>query len=261
MRAEILIALVVGAIFFFASAIVTALAIKYATSSRLWDVVLIAGIAGMIGSVVTLALFVNSQNKGLPILWPALLINLGICLVIAGSVWHFSGIAVFQEKSYNQPNVAPSRIVVTKYILVPTISSDQKSDLEYRIYMTNRGAGPGYGPELTIFSKLSNVTLSDRDVDAEMAKDVAQAVAMPLSRKTQLDVKEKYWYPIPNLYLRATELEEVRRGEKYLYVWVVLTFLDDTLTDSQFWVSEYCGLMDKDPTSIRVVRQRTYLHE
>jgi hypothetical protein len=74
---DILIALAVGAIFFFASAIMTALAIKYATSSRLWDAVLIVGIAGMIGSLATLALFVNSQNKGLPLLWPAILTNLG----------------------------------------------------------------------------------------------------------------------------------------------------------------------------------------
>ena len=154
-----------------------------------------------------------------------------------------------------------SRIVVTKYILAPTHSGDQTSDLEFRIYMTNRGAGPGYGPELTIFTKLSNSILSDSDVDAEMAKDVAQAVTMPLSRKTHLEVNQEYWISIPNLYLRAIELDEVRHGGKYLYVWIVLTFLDDTLTDSKFWISEYCGLLDRDPTSIKIVRQRTYLHE
>ena len=56
------------------------------------------GVAGMICSIAALALFVNSQNKGLPILWPALLTNLGIWLLIAGIGWQFFSIGALQEK-------------------------------------------------------------------------------------------------------------------------------------------------------------------
>src|SRR6266446_1790718 len=90
MRAEIIIALVVGALFFFASAAMTALAITYATNTAFWDVVLVAGIVGMIGSILTLILFLSHHSTGRPWVWSSFLINLGICLIVGGVLLHFS---------------------------------------------------------------------------------------------------------------------------------------------------------------------------
>jgi ABC-type cobalamin transport system permease subunit len=71
MRTDILIAVVVGLLFFAGSLVMTALAIKYATSNFLWDVLLWVGIAGMICSAMTLGLFmflktVENHSGGLP---------------------------------------------------------------------------------------------------------------------------------------------------------------------------------------------------
>ena len=90
MRKTIIIGIVIGLLFFGGSAVLTALAIKQATNSTLWDIVLWGGTAMVISAVATLALYISSQPSGRPFLWPALCINLGLCLIIAGFVWHFS---------------------------------------------------------------------------------------------------------------------------------------------------------------------------
>jgi len=89
MRETIIIGIVVGAIFFAAGAIVSSLAIKYATSSYLWDAVLWGGVALMLCSLITLGLYISSQLGGRPFVLPSLLINFGLCLVVGGLVWHF----------------------------------------------------------------------------------------------------------------------------------------------------------------------------
>ncbi len=90
MREAIIIGTILGLFFFMATAAMTAIAVKYATPSVLWDVIFWGGIAGMIMSVATLALFVSSQMSGRPFVIPSALIDLGICLAVAGFVWHFS---------------------------------------------------------------------------------------------------------------------------------------------------------------------------
>jgi hypothetical protein len=90
MRENITVGVIVGLFFFMATAVVTAIAIKYATPSLLWDIILWGGVTGMLCSVLTLVLFVSAQLSGRPFLWPALLINFGLCLGAAGIVWHFS---------------------------------------------------------------------------------------------------------------------------------------------------------------------------
>ncbi len=90
MREAIIIGIIVGALFFAAGAVLSALAIKYATSSLLWDVVLWGSVALMMGSLVTLGLYISSQLSGRPFVGPALIINFGLCLIVGGFVWHFS---------------------------------------------------------------------------------------------------------------------------------------------------------------------------
>src|SRR5208282_4416571 len=48
------------------------------------------GITGMALTIATFALFLSSQLTGRPFLWPALLINFGLCLIVGGLVWHLS---------------------------------------------------------------------------------------------------------------------------------------------------------------------------
>src|ERR1700687_2915639 len=114
MRETIIICVVVVAIFFAAGAIVSALAIKYATSSYLWDAVLWGGVALMICSLVTLGLYISSQLGGRPFVLPALLINFGLCLVVGGFVWHFG-----YGNARPKPIASPSLKETGRFLLEP----------------------------------------------------------------------------------------------------------------------------------------------
>jgi hypothetical protein len=74
--------------------VVTALAIKYATDSLLWDVILALGIAIAVMAVVDTAwaIFASSSElrKSRPLWGPMILVDLGICLIVGAIVWHFN---------------------------------------------------------------------------------------------------------------------------------------------------------------------------
>jgi hypothetical protein len=84
-------AIIIGALYAAVGAIVAALAIKYASPSVLWDIVLWGGVALAIGCIASLWLSASHQTTGRPFLLPAACINLGLCLLVFGFVWHFSG--------------------------------------------------------------------------------------------------------------------------------------------------------------------------
>jgi hypothetical protein len=90
MREAIFIGTVVGLLFFAAGAVMTALAVKYATSAALWDVVLWSGVGLMIASLASLALYIWSQTTGGAFWIPAALLNLGICIILSGIAYSYS---------------------------------------------------------------------------------------------------------------------------------------------------------------------------
>jgi hypothetical protein len=90
MRESIVIGATLGLLFAAVGAIVAALAVKYATPSVLWDVVLGGGIALSLISLATLALYVSSQFYGYPLVVPSLLVDFAICLFVAGVIYHLS---------------------------------------------------------------------------------------------------------------------------------------------------------------------------
>lgn len=90
MREAIIVGSVVGLFFFAAGAIMTALAIKYATSSSFWDVVLWAGIATMASTVATLGLYISSQINGGPFWVPAACFTAAVFIGTIGLALHLS---------------------------------------------------------------------------------------------------------------------------------------------------------------------------
>lgn len=90
MSENIIIAIIVGTLTTAVGAIVTALAILYATQSFLWYLILLAAVVTTICSIATLLLFIWAQRSKRPFLWPALLINLAICLIAGGFIWQFN---------------------------------------------------------------------------------------------------------------------------------------------------------------------------
>jgi hypothetical protein len=94
---DVVIALIIGAIFFAGGGILTALAIRYATNTSLWDWVLWGGVALMGVSIATLAMFLSSQVTGRPFWLPTILINIGICAIVGGLVFYYSATTVTQD--------------------------------------------------------------------------------------------------------------------------------------------------------------------
>lgn len=118
---EIVIAVAVGLFFFLASGAMTAVAIKYGTPSLLWDAILWGSVAGMAMTAATLAIFISSQVGGRPFLMPALLVNLGICAITGGLVWHFSGGS--QSHNVDLRELSNDAIRQKVSLLVPQIRS------------------------------------------------------------------------------------------------------------------------------------------
>lgn len=91
MREAVIVGLIIGTFFAGVGAVVAALAIKNATPSILWDIILWSGVAATLCSAATMALVLSADySHGRPLLIPAAVINLGICLIVSGLVWHFS---------------------------------------------------------------------------------------------------------------------------------------------------------------------------
>ena len=82
-------AFIIGAFYAALGAIVAALAVKYAEPSLLWDIVLWGGVTLAIGCIASLWLSASHQATGRSFLFPAALINLGLCLIVFGWFWHF----------------------------------------------------------------------------------------------------------------------------------------------------------------------------
>jgi hypothetical protein len=100
MRETIIIGIVVGVLFFAAGVVMTALAIKYATTAILWDVLLWSGVGVMIASVATLALYIWSQTSGGAFWVPAALLNLGVSAVITGIAYSYTSIPAGAAAEY-----------------------------------------------------------------------------------------------------------------------------------------------------------------
>jgi hypothetical protein len=124
MREAIIVGVVVGLLFFAAGVVMTALAVKYATNSLLWDVVLWSGVALMVASVATLGLYIYSQSNGGAFWIPALLVNLGICAIISGIAYTNSTAPDVAHPSplAAQPPIAPSILLDIAFEILPRIS-------------------------------------------------------------------------------------------------------------------------------------------
>lgn len=98
---DIALGLVIGLLFFAGGVVMTALAIRHATSSTLWDWILWGGYAVMAMSAGTLALLVWDQLHNVNFYVPAaVLLNIGIGAVMGAIAW---GVESGTTREYNTP--------------------------------------------------------------------------------------------------------------------------------------------------------------
>ena len=100
-------------------------------------------------------------------------------------------------------SLAPaSRIVVTKYLLMPVTPTDPNSDLSWQIYLINRGTIPGYTPQFTFLPRLMDSILTDADIDKGMLEVIRAALKTPPYKQQQIEVNEEYYITINDRLLR-----------------------------------------------------------
>jgi hypothetical protein len=132
MREAVIITFIGGAFFAALGAMVAALAIKNATPALLWDLVLWGGVAMVIGSIISLGLFLWSQSSGRPFVGPALSIDFGLCLIAIGLVWYFSKEAVDNEYIFFKVEISDPRNLTG---LLP-------------VWISNQAPGPFYNVDV-----------------------------------------------------------------------------------------------------------------
>jgi len=160
------------------------------------------------------------------------------------------------------PTDKASRIVITRFEVVPLIKADPKSDYVVNIYMANHGNIYGYAGGTTSWVQLSDQEVDQNELEKTMAKITDQAVqgfiTKPPARHEQLEVGQEMW--MTTWRMKSDEWSAVVSGKKYFYVFIAITSSDENFSDKKFWVSEYCGSPLNGGAVIKICSQRTFLH-
>ena len=167
-----------------------------------------------------------------------------------------SGIIKQQESQADQtkkegpalPEAPHSRIVVSKFIINRFDAHDANSGYQILLYMINRGNLPGYTPVSNFSFWSVEKRSSDMEIDEEMSKIVKLALHQFPTRtddREQLEVGVEHHAMLPS-GLTPNAYTMISSGQKIFYLFVVLTYYDDSLPVGQFWVSEFCGWQSKD---------------
>jgi hypothetical protein len=157
--------------------------------------------------------------------------------------------------SANPSAPAAARIVVSKFHLF------QEADYGWKIYMANRGGLPGYAPEITMASRLTPAALGPEETYDGMSKTRAFALQVPPRRERKMEIGQEQFTAVHKRLVPEGDMQAVKSGEKHLYLWVALAFLDDSLAPGKFWISEYCGELQPDLNTTRICGQKTAISE
>jgi hypothetical protein len=259
-------AIIIGLIFFLANAFLTAIAVEHPTPSLLWDLILWGSIAGMAITVATFAIFLSSQLTGRRFWIPMLLVNLGICAIAVGLFWHF-GKSGSREIDDRKPQLASpaSRIVVSKFVIGKADTAKPNDGYVVNLYMINRGNIPGYAPLNNLsFDSVVNF-MPEADINVKMASLLDVAIKKPPPKnegREQLEVGVEHWMTLP-YGLTPDAWKAIASGEKRFYLFVILTYTDDSLAPGQFWISEFCASQSKNLAYFQLCpgHNRTWLHK
>jgi hypothetical protein len=156
---------------------------------------------------------------------------------------------------------AASRIVLTKFVLTPIDASNPASDFGWQLFFINKGSIPGYAPQLTLATRISDVIIPDNEIDRMMNESLRTALTKQPDKTQQVEVNQEYIFPTNDLRVRPEDFNAIKNGTKRLYVILIMKFTDDSLSPDSFWISEFCGTQSGDLSSIQICRQKTYLQK
>jgi hypothetical protein len=161
-------------------------------------------------------------------------------------------------------NTGASRITVSKFLFKPTDPAKPNAGYEIDLYMVNKGNIPGRAPTSTVAFNTVDGLMSPADVDAEMAKVVQLATEKPpptSEDRVEIDVGVEGWQTLPRGVTEDAR-KAIASGEKRFYLFVALTYSDNTLAAGQYWLSEFCASQSKDFSNFQLCsgHNRTRLH-
>jgi hypothetical protein len=191
----------------------------------------------------------QSLRKRLKRMWPQYL------MVLSGAVF-FVGLVGFlqlnvtpppqKDTGIEGPPPDASRIVVSKFIFTPTDAAKLELGYEIDLHMINRGKIHGYAPLLHFAFKSSEALLPKEEIDKEIAGVLALARLPPADHtREQIEVGVDQYSRLPVGLSREAYLD-ITNGKTAFYLFVALTYRDDSLPPGRYWISEFCAFQTKD---------------
>jgi hypothetical protein len=163
-------AFIIGLFYAAMAALMAALAAKYA-GPLFWEIVQWGAITLMVGCAASMWLSYSHQSTGKPFLWPALCINLGLCAITAGFLWHYSAGSVLAP--------GPLANLTNAQLRERAISIAQGLRQLQNSYNTQRTQ-----LSLDNFGKMRTLT-NDFERHAELQAEIAQSTALNNQMETE----------------------------------------------------------------------------
>lgn len=199
--------------------------------------------------------------------WPQTLkVIASICLAVFVS-WQFLG-SLENQKAHitNSVSTQHSRIVVSKFVIKPfNRDNNPNNGHQIDLHMINRGNIPGYAPVNNFSFKSVEKPPTDTEIEEEMGKVIKLALRQFPMRKDdreQFEVGVEHFMMLPSGITKEA-YTMISTGQKLFYLFVVLTYYDDSLPMGQFWVSEFCGWQGKDVSYLQLCKghNKTWLYK
>lgn len=167
----------------------------------------------------------------------------------------------------NQVSGYHSRIVVSKFVIKQFDAADNPNNgYQIDLHMINRGNIPGYAPVNNFSFRSVEKPPTDTEIEEEMGKVIKLALQQFPTRKDhnreQLEVGVEHFTMLPS-GLTKESYTMISSGQKVFYLFVALTYYDDSLPMGQFWVSEFCGWQGKDFSYFQLCKghNKTWLYK
>ena len=152
----------------------------------------------------------------------------------------------------------PARIVVTHFEVVPS-TTDPNTAYHINVTLKNDGQGVGYAPMVTSIVQFEDNIVPQPVLNSLVAKTTAASLKQRPTRQQQIEVGQENWITLP-WSISHDQWADVISGKKRMYLFLSVTFVDDTLKNGLTWVSEYCGSESLDMNTVLVCGQRTFLN-
>ena len=162
-----------------------------------------------------------------------------------------------------EPTMA-SRIVMTSFDFGKVNDPTSKADRFVNANLENRGNIAGTEPIKTYWINIPNGYMSPTEIETAYKKLLVLAESHPPTKdnsRNQIDVGQKPFFTLQS-GVTSDDWSSILSGKKRFYLFLILTYTDDTTKSGQYWVSEYCASQSGGEAIYEFcpTHNRTWLH-